>query len=101
MGNDSKGKILDDWNVLKHEQEIPYRLLVFDTFDDLYRYLKGQSRRQGRSTRKDRLNELEGVNIIPSSSQKKEVLLSKQKKSEKLLRADIDRFLRRIKALKS
>lgn len=100
METDSKEKILVDWNILKLEEDLPYRSLVFNKFQALSRYLKSQAKGQGQSLRKKQFDRNEGVNIaFPSGSAEQKIAVRKQKREgEKLTQYKL-LFLKRIEKL--
>ncbi len=99
MDNDSKAKILEEWNMQGLEIETPWRKLVFISFDQLYRFLKEYSQKRGQESRKSRLDFYSIVNIA-SPDLKDRVVENRKKENEKLSRATIT-FLNRIKNLRS
>ncbi|OHA17345.1 MAG: hypothetical protein A3C79_03450 [Candidatus Taylorbacteria bacterium RIFCSPHIGHO2_02_FULL_45_28] len=97
---DSKQEILKDWNSHRFEEEIPYRKLTFNDFEDLYRYLIERSHRQGKEIRKNELNSNEKVNIIaPMSPDGNQTIKRRKKRNEKFTTSVLE-FLNRIKILK-
>ncbi len=102
--DDSKEKILNDWNskILKEPPSRYGHLLVFKTFNDLYRYLKGVAREFGKKERKNSLNQVDRA-VAPRDIRyalEGDKIRKKSKKGGMENTANILFFLKRAKDLK-
>ncbi|MFZ2149756.1 MAG: hypothetical protein WAV15_01180 [Minisyncoccia bacterium] len=100
MNDDSKKKILEEWNSKKLEKQFPWQRLVFDNFNELYRFLKEQSSEQGKQNRKNKLDRFEEANIrFPKSFMGMGNVKHRKKEGKNLITTSL-MFLQRIRALK-